>query len=168
MSTPSPVFVRLGRRWKGGGFISWRSLPLTSLCNTGSLPGSLHLSSPCQFHLLRLFLRTQVARSPLPTPKPLWALLLWVLLWVQRAFPRFQEHLPPSWGPCPSRLRFLAPRGQRRLQFFPLTAEGNTHKPRQKSVEAEGLGGLVRGGKEACSSGSDLGEELEGHSRVTM
>lgn len=36
-------------------------------------------------------------------------------------------------------LRFLGPK-EGSMQFFPLPAEGNTHKPRQKGVNAEGSG----------------------------
>lgn len=37
-------------------------------------------------------------------------------------------------------LRFPGHRGERSVQFFPLPAEGNTDKPRQKGVEVEGSG----------------------------
>lgn len=59
------------------------------------------------------------------------------------------ELSPDSWntgenflaflGPLFRRLRFLGPK-EGGMQFFPLPAEGNTHKPRQKGVKAEGSG----------------------------
>lgn len=70
-----------------------------------------------------------------------------------------------------SGLGFLSGGGERSVQFSPLPAEGNTHKPRQKGVEAQGSEVApreMRGGtEEACSLGTGLGQNEWKISRTT-
>lgn len=97
------------------------------------------------------------------------------LFWVPWRFSQLlgtRENLPASLVLCLQSPGFLGPRGEWRLQFCLLPAEGNTPKPRQRVWRLKGLGWgppgwgtpMVRGEIEAaCSIGTGSEVELVGN-----
>lgn len=171
---PRPVFVRWGPRWKEGVL----HLPL--------LPSLIYLSQHHREALVESLLSFLLFRSVSSAQTLAWNTdilgldfslktslgpVAFGLFWVPWRFSQLlgtRENLPASLVLCLQSPGFLGPRGEWRLQFCLLPAEGNTPKPRQRVWRLKGLGWgppgwgtpMVRGEIEAaCSIGT--GSEVE-------
>lgn len=150
--------------------------PELSLHHWKALLQSLPASSSIQFDLPKLFLRTQVVYSLISTPKPIWALLPLVFLWIPQSFFQTLGTLErtswPVWVPSASKTSgFQATEGREVYSFSRCQQRATQTSPGKRVWRLRGLGwgeNLVRGGtEEALGKGSGLGAELVKNSRTS-